>query len=314
MNDHALMSLKELQEAVETAIARQDSDPPDIEQIQRLISDRVCRVMIDLKTVPKNGYNAFAKYKYATADDVFTAVRTVMATHGLSVRCQEVEDSLNIKERGVEGKETMWMGVKFDLAFDLAGVGQERPERRTIMVPVTGPQSFQASTTYAIKYWLRGRFLLDTGEEDVDATEKTSPDPGAAPKQTGRQARPAAGRRGGRRNTARTQQDQTPANEPAEEVKPVFSKEPDPSTGRIALTTPRPEDPSKEWLKEYDLQLFITLRELFGAIDITALQPFLDANENLVSSLPPKGQEALATIASGRLAERDKAATEGEPG
>ncbi len=143
------------------------------------ISRRVSAAMADLARVPRNGRNDFAKYNYATADDVFDAVRPVLARHNLEVRMTEAESEVITYGEGKEQKRAI--RLKYEIGF--AGT---QPETRTMFVMLRDAQSLQAAATYTLKYWLRTKLLLSTGETDdemiqVQAGGSESSAPARAP-------------------------------------------------------------------------------------------------------------------------------------
>ena len=140
-------------------------------------------------------------YKYASADAVFSMVREAFFSAGLTLWIDEIRFEV------VEKSGRMFIDACYGLAittdtekpkvsspgFSKAG-GDHRPgidlwalyEKSSIFVPYLGPQSCQAARTYAVKYWLRTKALLATGEGDMDDPAQNPPDqstpaPNAAP-------------------------------------------------------------------------------------------------------------------------------------
>ena len=126
-------------------------------------------------TVEKDALNAFHKYKYASADSVYAAVREDIAQQGLA----PWQDELSLETFTTEndkGKKVLWAQVMYEMALTPNGEKPPGPgERVTIFADVTGPQSMGAIRTYALKYWLRGKLLISTGEGDLDEREKEAP-------------------------------------------------------------------------------------------------------------------------------------------
>ena len=135
-------------------------------------------------SVKKDAYNSFAKYHYATADSMYNNCRKHIAAAGLNVWQNEIEITLLPKEEisstNAEGKVTRWLWGVFEMGFQDRWFLPPPPdvrERVTLMVPLTGPQTFQAIRTFAMKYWLRSKCLLATGEfDDIDAGPSVIPD------------------------------------------------------------------------------------------------------------------------------------------
>lgn len=131
---------------------------------------RVCRAMDQVKAVEKRDEapKAVGGYAYASADDVYDSVRKILAKNRLAPQQDELECQIERVE-GKDGKMVAYLRLRYSIGF----IG-ERPVNRSIMLQYNGPQSFQAAATYVLKYWLRGRLLLSTGEGDLDTYETES--------------------------------------------------------------------------------------------------------------------------------------------
>ena len=124
--------------------------------------------------IPKDATNTFAGYDYASADSLFAAIRPGLAKNGLAVYQNEVE-SETFRTEGKDGKTVLWQRAVYDFGITPGGVAPEHPERMTQYCQVTGAQSSGAIRTYALKYYLRAKCLLATGETDVDAMPSEAP-------------------------------------------------------------------------------------------------------------------------------------------
>ena len=139
------------------------------------VTKRVAAAMSEISRIPKNGRNQHARYDYATADDVFATIRPILAKHELSVKHDARKPEMIRVPGAKEGKDVLFVPIR--VWFD----GEWPPAEYThIPLSFPTPQGMQAVITYAVKYWLRARLLLDTGEEDADAQ---APEPPAPPKQ-----------------------------------------------------------------------------------------------------------------------------------
>ena len=137
---------------------------------EKTVSQRVCEAKIEIGAIPKNGYNPHGKYKHSTVDDVYHACRPVLAKHGLDLRLDIIST-----ETMTSAKGSQWVHVKARMGFD----GEELQGREMIL-PVTGPQTFEIVNSYLQKQYLRARFQIETGE--YDEQEMTKDDPPAKPK------------------------------------------------------------------------------------------------------------------------------------
>ena len=124
-------------------------------------------------TVAKDLRNDHAGYEYASADAIYKHVRDPLLATGLLP--YQTELSKIWHERG----SAWWLEVEYGLALTTGGVppAHDGLERVTVLVRVMGSQSLGAARTYALKYWLRGKLLLATGDqaEDLDAAPAEPP-------------------------------------------------------------------------------------------------------------------------------------------
>ena len=138
---------------------------------ERTINDRITAVMGEMNNVPKDAFNAHGKYKYASADAVYDAVRPVLARHGLSVTyAMQPMEVFNVAQ-----KETTILPVI--VWFE----GEERRAVNRIPLTFLTAQGVQAAITYAVKYFLKTRLLLNTGDADVDADAQDTTPPKPTP-------------------------------------------------------------------------------------------------------------------------------------
>ena len=131
-------------------------------------------------SIAKDRDNKFAKYDYTSADMMYVNLRSHLARHGLAVWQDEVES--DIVDRGSQnnGKRDLWVKARYEMALTPNGhrpTAEQGVERVTVMAPASSAQSFAAIRTYALKYWLRGKCLIATGEfdEDVDSAPEAPP-------------------------------------------------------------------------------------------------------------------------------------------
>jgi hypothetical protein len=147
------------------------------------IATAISKVAGTMGAVTKSGYNQHGGYKFSSTDDIYAATTNKLASVGLVILT--LEDSHEIiktekpaKQKGVfvkdaDGnpiKETVqWLRVtfRFILATD-SDTWEHDKFRRTIMVQITGPQTFQGAQSFAEKAMLRSLFKLPTGDVDLD--------------------------------------------------------------------------------------------------------------------------------------------------
>ena len=221
---------------------------------------------------PKDAKNKFAGYDYASVDSLYAAVGKVFRKSGLAVYAQELKTDFDTRELDVTNKQGEVTGKKyvtmarvtFGLAITPGGVAPQRLEtleRFTVAGQITGIQTFGSLRSYAVKYWLRAKFMLVTGEVDMDE-----------------------------------QAPQGSAKAPAE-TKAATPKEKKESTGQWILDqktlafTQTGEFPTELDGQRAFMQAVQTATPASCNV-VRALRIFT-ANEELINALPPKGKEAL---------------------
>lgn len=122
---------------------------------------KIGKVMSQVSRVPKNGYNSFHKYNYATESDLTESIRPILQEAGLAFFTSVLEQSregeftkvlmeftLADVETGDVLKSTYW------------GEGQDK-----------GDKGLYKAYTGATKYFLMKTFLIPTGDDpEADTT------------------------------------------------------------------------------------------------------------------------------------------------
>jgi hypothetical protein len=136
---------------------------PDI-QAEISLYKKIAKVMSEVHRVPKNGYNSFHKYHYATESDLNEHIRPIMADAGLAffstvLEEKRIEFTNNKNER--DYLTQVWMlftladcdtGARLISRFK--GEGQDR-----------GDKGAYKAYTGATKYFLMKTFLIPTGDD-----------------------------------------------------------------------------------------------------------------------------------------------------
>lgn len=131
------------------------------------LTKAVASVMQDVKRIAKDDRNQHGGYNYTSIDDIKDGLRPLLAKHGLEVRTNEVEYALETLK--TKTGESVSARITFELKLRHVSGAEDEPERTTVTLPHTGAQTTGAAKSYAIKEWLKGRFLVSTGETDADA-------------------------------------------------------------------------------------------------------------------------------------------------
>ena len=138
---------------------------------------RLAKAKLEVHAVPKNAKNPHGKYAYASVDDVYHAVRVIMARHGLDIHVDFAQVRTEVKP-GAQGKDVLWLVVDA-LLWISCPEGAEVPVKRHLRLPYTGPQATESAVSYLAKSFIRQRLQLETGEYD-DEFERSEP-PADAP-------------------------------------------------------------------------------------------------------------------------------------
>jgi hypothetical protein len=131
------------------------------------IVQAICKVMTSVEAVKKSQRNAHGGYQFASTDDIYAALTRKMGEVGLVLIT--LEETAEIKRVEKDGKSVQWLNCVFSFILATAEATWSDPRaRRTLMIQVTGPQTFQAAQSYAEKAYLRSLFKLPTGDMDLD--------------------------------------------------------------------------------------------------------------------------------------------------
>lgn len=128
----------------------------------------VATVMASVTRLQKADSNAFAKYKFTSVDDFKDHVRPLLASNNLTVRTDEVEFE-TIEIVADSGKKHMAARYKFTFQLCHSSGESDPLEHFTVMLPYTGPQTSGAARSYALKEWIKSKFLASSGDTDEEA-------------------------------------------------------------------------------------------------------------------------------------------------
>lgn len=137
-------------------------------KMQNELSVAVAKVMAEVKRLAKDDRNAHGGYNYVSVDDVKDMIRPLMAKNGLELVVTETDWGLE-QLTSKDGKISINARFVFSIFLRHSSGECDAAERTTVMLPFTGAQTTGAAKSYAIKEWIKGRFLVSTGEKDADA-------------------------------------------------------------------------------------------------------------------------------------------------
>lgn len=159
-------------------VVEDNSQPRPVTPIPASIVKAVCAVQAGMQAVKKSQQNRHGGYSYASADDIYAALTLKMADAGLLSLCLEehepeikevIKDSIDKASGEKISSRQQWMKVSFTFVLATEEDTWTDPRaRRTLIIQITGPQTFQAAQSYAEKSWLRSTFKIATGDMDLD--------------------------------------------------------------------------------------------------------------------------------------------------
>ncbi|OWQ97984.1 ERF family protein [Sphingopyxis witflariensis] len=138
------------------------------------VASAVIAVMRSLGTLAKGNENKFDKYDYASIDDFIHFVRGHCIAAGLFIEPNEAAEAKLVDVAKKDGKPMAMWWSRF--AFYLVHESGERagPIFKTVMVQANGAQAAGSAQSYAMKQFMRGQFMIPTG--DADDPDKISVD------------------------------------------------------------------------------------------------------------------------------------------
>ncbi|KYG28139.1 ERF family protein [Alkalihalobacillus trypoxylicola] len=131
---------------------------------ERKLVKKLARVMKEVKSIPKNGFNKFHKYNYVLESDVAEKVREILADENImmipNMTYQSVREHKNHKGN-IEYIATVVMEFTFydgdtgeEICFQVPGEGQDAGDK-AIYKAITGAQ----------KYAMMKAFMIPTGDD-----------------------------------------------------------------------------------------------------------------------------------------------------
>lgn len=122
---------------------------------KKTIYAKIAKVMSQVERVPKNGYNNFHKYHYATESDLNEAIRPILHDAGLAFFSNVVEQERDGEFTKVKMEFTLAdVETGETLTSTFWGEGQDK-----------GDKGLYKAYTGATKYFLMKTFLIPTGDD-----------------------------------------------------------------------------------------------------------------------------------------------------
>ncbi len=167
------------QEPFANALLRVENSTEQVPDVPPSIVVAICRVKSSMEVVAKAHQNAHGNYKFTSIDDIDASLVHRMGEAGLTILVLE-EETPEIKRVEIDqfdregantGKKVQQWG-KFVFSFVLAtkeATWFDRRNKRTLMVQIMGPQTYQAAASYAEKAYYKSLFKIPTGDMELDS-------------------------------------------------------------------------------------------------------------------------------------------------
>ena len=138
--------------------ARVDQMPP-----VRLLA-KLAAVQAELGEIPKNGFNSFNSYKYATYDDIVGAIRKPLASRGVVML--PLLGKVERQQHGTSGggNQKWWTRVEMSYRLVDSASGEQLELVWHGEALDTEDKGFGKALTYSAKYLLKCLFMVETGD------------------------------------------------------------------------------------------------------------------------------------------------------
>lgn len=149
------------------------------EAMPKEIAGAVVLVMRAVGKVAKEAKNQHGGYKYASVDAFLEATNPACSEAGLLIKpvqtgCELVQVETWDKDGKSKQKRVAQFKYKFRLIHESGAMWTDPDDVRTVICDWTGPQTFQAAESFALKAYLRTLCQIPTGDADADAQEQHS--------------------------------------------------------------------------------------------------------------------------------------------
>lgn len=150
---------------------------PAPQPMPKEIAGAIVLVMRAVGKLAKESKNQHGGYRYASVDAFLEATNPACAEAGLIIMPIELEatdDEIEVWDKDGRSRKRRVMRFKyaFQLVHESGEVWMNPRDVRSVILDYTGPQTFNAAQSYALKVFMRGLFQIPTGDPDADAQEQ----------------------------------------------------------------------------------------------------------------------------------------------
>ena len=125
------------------------------------IGQAIAKAMGEIETVHKNDSNQHGGYNFASIDGFIGGCRDAMSSNGLHTLISVVKF-----ERFAGNNNKQWADITYKIQLCHASGEATEPVQSVVTLPITGAQTSGSAQSYALKQFLRGIFMVKTGEKD----------------------------------------------------------------------------------------------------------------------------------------------------
>ena len=121
-------------------------------------------VMAAVRRLERTERNNHGKYEFTPADAFRDFIREQFIKNDLVYAISEVYSS-----QASEGLKAGVIKFQYEFYITHIGTGESTPkELRSVFLPYVGSQTAGIASTFALKEWLKNKFLISTGEPDPE--------------------------------------------------------------------------------------------------------------------------------------------------
>tara|TARA_R100000654_G_scaffold25444_2_gene48913 strand:- start:841 stop:1488 length:648 start_codon:yes stop_codon:yes gene_type:complete len=125
------------------------------------VNAAIAKTMAAVQTVGKDDKNQHGNYNFASIDGFLGGCRDACAANGL-----HPEISVISYEPFTGNNSKQWATYTYEVVMCHESGEETKPVQTVVSLPITGAQTSGSAQSYALKQYLRGLFLIKTGEKD----------------------------------------------------------------------------------------------------------------------------------------------------
>ncbi len=125
------------------------------------VNAAIAKAMGEIQAVAKADKNAHGNYNFASIDGFLGGCKSPCANNGLYPQINTLSYA---PFAGNNNKQ--WATYEYEIHMAHVSGEETAPVKTFVSLPITGAQTSGSAQSYALKQYLRGLFLIQTGEKD----------------------------------------------------------------------------------------------------------------------------------------------------